>query len=77
VQAYLAHQAGRQIYGENSGQNPYDTSAGADPRTTMQAIFATMQNNGYLGLMWLSQSEMADPRYASLAQYAYSISQRP
>ena len=77
VQAYLAHQAGRQIYGENSGQNPYDTSAGADSRTTMQWIFAAMRNNGYLGLMWISQSEMADSRYASLAQYAYSISQLP
>jgi hypothetical protein len=77
VQAYLAHQSGRQIIGENTGQNPYDTSGGADARTTMQSIFASVQSNNYLGLLWLSQSDMGNPLYASLAQYGYSISQNP
>jgi hypothetical protein len=77
VQAHLAGRAGRQIYGENSGRNPYDTSGGADPRTTMQWIFSAVQNNGYMGLMWLSQSEMNDPRYASLEQFRYMVSIYP
>ncbi|HUP28378.1 MAG TPA: hypothetical protein VM409_08075, partial [Chloroflexia bacterium] len=75
MQAYLAQQSGRRIYGENSSPNAYDSSDGADPRTTMVTIFRTMQENNYLGLMWVSQSYMADPRYASLAQYASLISQ--
>ncbi len=77
VQAYLAHQAGREIFGENNGQNAYDTSSGADPRTTMQAIFNVMQSRSYLGLLWLSQSDMANPSYASLDQYRNLISQTP
>lgn len=77
IQAYLAHQNGRQIYGENSGRNPYDTRFGADPRTTMQWIFASMQSNSYLGLMWVNQTDMANPLYASLDQYRTTVAQYP
>ncbi len=77
IQAYLAQQNGRRIYGENSAPNAYDTTGGADPRTTMQWIFGSVQDNNYLGLMWVSQSYMADSRYASLAQYQLMISQLP
>ena len=77
IQAYLAQQNGRRIYGENSAPNPYDTSGGADPRTTMQWIFRSLQDNNYLGLTWVSQSYMADSRYASLAQYQIMIAQLP
>jgi hypothetical protein len=77
VQAYLAAQNGRRIYGENSAPNAFDTSGGAHPRTTMQWIFSTMHNNNYLGVMWISQSFMADPRYASLEQYRQMIAQYP
>jgi hypothetical protein len=75
--AHLAHLSGREIYGENPGRNPYDTSGGADVRTTMQWIVPTMHSNDYLGLIWVSQADMADPRYASLDHYRYLISQYP
>ncbi len=75
--AHLARQSGREIYGENPGGNPYDTSSGADVRTTMQWIASTMHDNGYLGLIWVSQADMGNPLYASLDQYRYTISQHP
>ncbi len=71
--AYLAHQNGRQIYGENPGRNAYDTSTGADPRTTMQWDFQAMQSYGFAGLMWVRQSDMTNPAYASLQQYGATI----
>ncbi len=75
IQAYLAQQNGRRIYGENSAPNAYDTTGGAYPRTTMQWIFGSVQDNNYLGLMWLHESHMSDPRYASLSQYRALIAQ--
>jgi|GEM_PF-4859737 len=72
--AYLAHLNGRQIYAENPGRNAYDASDGADPRTTMQWIFDATQEYGYLGLIWVRQSDMLDGRYASLEQYGRMIS---
>lgn len=77
MMAYLAHSNGRDIYGENPGHNAYSTSGGADPRTTMQTDFETVQSSGYLGLMWVSQADMSDPACASLAQYGSMISQLP
>ena len=74
MMAYMAHQNGRQIYGENPGHNAFDASGGVDPRTTMQADFATMQNSSYLGLMWVSQADMSNPAYATLAQLSQMIS---
>lgn len=72
-QAYLAHLYGREIYAENPGRNAYDTSGGADPRTTMQWDFEALQNYGYSGLLWVRQSDMTDPAYASLRQYGGMI----
>lgn len=77
IQAYLARQNGRQIFGENSGRNPYASSNEADPRTTAQSIFQALQAYGYVGIMWLSQQQMNDPKYTSLAQYKYLIAQLP
>src|SRR3712207_9253143 len=74
--AHLARLNGRQVYGENSGGNAFDTSGGAHSRTTMQWIFQAMQANGYLGIMWLSQNDMADPRYPSLQQYQQRSEER-
>lgn len=73
--AYLAQLNGRQIIAENPGRNPYDTSGGADPRRTMQWIFQTTQTYGYMGLLWVRQSDMSDPRSASLRQYGLAIAQ--
>lgn len=75
IMAYLAHQNGRAIFGENPGRNAYDTSGGADPRTTMGSIFNTMQSSGYMGLLWVRQADMANPLYASLEQYKNMMSQ--
>ena len=77
IMAYLAHQNGRQIFAENPGRNAYDTSGGADPRTTMGAILNTMRNSGYMGLLWVRQADMSNPQYASLEQYKQMISQYP
>jgi hypothetical protein len=76
-QAYLAQLSGRQIYGENPGRNPYDTSGGADVRRTMGWIFQTMQSSGYLGIMWVRQADMSDSANASLTQYGGMIRQHP
>ncbi len=73
--AYLAHQNDRQIYGENPGRNPYNSTGGADPRTTMVWDFATLRASGYLGLMWVRQADLDQPAYASLTQYAGMIAQ--
>jgi hypothetical protein len=67
--AYLAHQAGRPIYGENPGRNAYDTSGGADPRTTMTWDFAAIRNYGYLGLIWVRETDLGQPGLATLTQY--------
>lgn len=75
--AYLAHLNGRQVYGENPGQNAFDASEGAEPRTTMQWIFNAVQEYGYVGLVWVRQSDMLDPQYASLEQYGRMISEHP
>ena len=72
--AYFAHQAGRDIYGENTGRNPYDTSGGADPRTTAQWIFQAIESYNYLGILWVAQEQMTDPNYTSLEQYRSLIS---
>ena len=72
--AHFAHQAGRDIYGENTGRNPYDTSGGADVRTTAQWIMQAVETYNYLGIMWVEQSQMADPNFTSLEQYKSLIS---
>ena len=74
-QAYLAGLYGRPIYGENPGRNAYDTSGGADPRTTMGWDFDAVRSYGYLGVMWVREAEMSQPGYATLAQYANLIAQ--
>jgi hypothetical protein len=73
--AYLAQQNGRQIYAENPGRNAYDTTNGADPRTTMAWDFQALQIYNYSGLLWVRQSDMTNPSYASLQQYATAIAQ--
>jgi hypothetical protein len=73
--AWIAQRSGRPVYGENPGRNPYDTSGGADPRTTMQWVMQAVRDNNYIGLMWVREAEMANPAYASLPQYAAEISQ--
>jgi hypothetical protein len=73
--AWLAHQNGRPILAENPGHNAYDSSGGADPRTTMQWIFGAVRDNGYLGLLWIRESDMTEPGYASLPQYAGAIAE--
>jgi hypothetical protein len=73
--AYLAQRSGRPIYAENPGRNPYDTSGGADPRTTMQWVMQAVRNYNYLGLMWVREAEMSNPAFANLPQYAAEISQ--
>ncbi|MGA7729841.1 MAG: hypothetical protein WCD37_01065 [Chloroflexia bacterium] len=75
--AWMAQQNARKVFAENVGHNPYDTSGGADPRTTMQWMFSAMQSYGYSGILWIRESDMSDPRWASLQQYAYMISQYP
>ena len=74
LMAHFAHQAGRDIYGENTGRNPYDASAGADERTTAQWIFRAVESYNYLGLLWVEQAQMADPNFTSLEQYKSLIS---
>jgi hypothetical protein len=76
-QAYLAQRAGRRIYGENPGRNAFDSSGGADGRTTMQWDFAAIRNYGYMGLMWVRESDMNTPGNASLAQYGSLIGATP
>ena len=73
--AWMASQHGRPVFAENVGHNPFDTSGGADPRTTMQTIFSQMQNYGFSGMLWIRESDMSDSRYASLPQYASMIAQ--
>jgi hypothetical protein len=72
--AHFAQQAGREIYGENTGRNPYDTSGGADARTTAQWIFGAVERYNYLGIMWVEQAQMADPNFTSLEQLKALIS---
>ncbi len=72
--AYLARLSGRPIYGENPGANPYDTSGGADVRTTAQWLFRTAAEQGYMGLIWVNQSYMDNSSYTSLSQYASLVS---
>lgn len=72
--AHFAHQAGREIYGENTGRNPYDASGGADARTTAQWIFQAIESYNYLGILWVEQAQMADPNFTSLEQYRSLIS---
>jgi len=74
MMAYFANQAGRDIFGENTGRNPYDSSRGADVRTTAQWIFHAVESYDYLGIMWVEQSQMADPNFTSLEQYRSLIS---
>lgn len=74
MMAHFAHQAGRDIYGENTGRNPYDASRGADARTTAQWIFQAVESYNYLGIMWVEQAQMADPNLTSLEQYKSLIS---
>jgi hypothetical protein len=76
-QAYLARRAGRPIYGENPGHNAFDSSGGADARTTMQWDFATLRSQGYLGIMWVRESDMNAGGSATLAQYGSLINATP
>ncbi len=72
--AFIAHRSNRPIFAENPGHNAYDTSGGADPRTTMQWIMAAVRNYGYIGILWIREEDMLNPAYASLDQYAGEIS---
>ncbi len=72
-EAWLAQQNGRPIFAENPGHNAYDSSQGADPRTTMQWIFNAVHSYGFVGLMWIREDDMRNPDYASLDQYSGEI----
>jgi hypothetical protein len=67
--AYLAHKKGIPVWGENSGQ---------DNLACLQLSAARMRENGFIGLMWVTSSELyAAPNpngYATAADYESLIS---
>jgi hypothetical protein len=61
--AYLARTRNLGVWGENSGEDTY---------SGMQLAVQRMQENGFIGLMWVFETELYanSPAYANIDQYA-------